>query len=126
MVLPVYWGKKLKTFLADISCLVLLQFIIFLPFILSGKLGEIWRVISTLVDSQPYISANAFNIWFALIGSEARWLKDSEIFYFFTYKQWGLALLFFVMGLFALLPLFIQVMKRWLHKSSHGLHAHIW
>jgi Gpi18-like mannosyltransferase len=124
MVLPVYWGKKLKTFLADISCLVLLQFIIFLPFILSGKLGEIWRVISTLVDSQPYISANAFNIWFALIGSEARWLKDSEIFYFFTYKQWGMAL-FFISGTMALLPIFSWSLKRLLKRSVNELNLNL-
>lgn len=124
MVLPVYWGKKFKTIMADIGCLVLLQFVIFLPFILSGKIGDIWRVISTLVDSQPYISANAYNIWFAFIGSDARWLKDSEIFYFFTYKQWGMAL-FFISGTIALFPIFLWSLKRLLKRSVNELNLNM-
>lgn len=124
MALPVYWGKKFKTIMADIGCLVLLQFVIFLPFILSGKIGDIWRVISTLVDSQPYISANAYNIWFAFIGSDARWLKDSEIFYFFTYKQWGMAL-FFISGTIALFPIFLWSLKRLLKRSVNELNLNM-
>ncbi|MFN5847202.1 MAG: hypothetical protein ACK43K_01800 [Chitinophagales bacterium] len=124
MLLPVYWGKKIKTIIVDICCLVLLQFAIFLPFILSGKIGDIWRVISTLVDSQPYISANAYNIWFTFIGSEARWLKDSEIFYFFTYKQWGLTL-FFISSTIALFPIFSWSLKRLLKRSVNELNLNM-
>lgn len=120
----IYLGKNLKTVLLDLFILVSLQCFIFLPFILAGKLHMVWNTLFHLVDSQPFISANAYNLWYAIVGKDARGMHDTETFVIFTYKQWGL-FLFFIMSFFALLPLFIQVMKRWLHKSSHGLHAHI-
>lgn len=120
LLVPIYWQGDRKSILSDFIYLVIIQTIIFLPYIIHGKLGDIWRVIATLVDSQPYISANAYNIWFAFIGGEARWMKDSEILYGFSYKTWGLAL-FFIFSILSLWPLFVWSLKRILGKTSNTI-----
>jgi Gpi18-like mannosyltransferase len=124
IVFFIYLGKNIKTFLLDLFILVSLQCLIFLPFILTDNLHMVWNTLFRLVDSQPLISANAYNLWFAIIGIDARATHDTETFIVFTYKQWGL-FLFFLMSFFALLPLFIQVMKRWFLHSSQELFAPI-
>jgi Gpi18-like mannosyltransferase len=124
IVFFIYLRKNIKTFLFDLFILLSLQYLIFLPFILTDNLHMVWNTLFRLVDSQPLISANAFNLWFAIVGIDARGTHDTETFIVFTYKQWGL-FLFFLMSFFALLPLFIQVMKRWLLHSSQELYAPI-
>lgn len=117
IVFPMYLKKKWTEIVLDFSLYFVLQGMIFLPFILSRKLNMVFDVLIGLVDSQPNISANAYNLWFSLIGRDARNGLDSDIFYIFTYKQWGLAL-FFIMSFFALLPLFIVNLKTILQKTS--------
>ena len=99
----------------DLGLFIGIQTLILLPFILSGNVDMVFNVLLNLVDSQPHISANAYNLWFGLIGKEARHRLDSDIFYIFTYKQWGLAL-FFLMSFIALLPLFMKSLKSTLRR----------
>jgi Gpi18-like mannosyltransferase len=117
IAVPMYIGKNWKTMFMDLSFLILVQFVIFLPFIATGKINMVLNVLLNLVDSQPNISANAYNLWFVILGKDARNGLDSNIFYVFTYKQWGLAL-FFVMSFFALLPLFINSLKSIIQKTK--------
>ena len=117
IAIPQYVEKKWKSIFIDISMFTLLQLFIFLPFIVSGKLNMVFNVLFNLVDSQPNISANAYNLWFSIVGKEARNGLDSDIFYIFTYKQWGLAL-FFIMSFFAFLPLCIQSLKSIFQKTK--------
>jgi len=119
-----YLRKNKKTLLLDIGILVSIQLLIFSPFIIAGKLHRVSNILFHLVDSQPFISANAYNLWYAIVGKDARWMIDSQTFIIFTFKQWGL-FLFFTMSFFALLPLFWQVVNRLMYKSDRTLYAPI-
>jgi Gpi18-like mannosyltransferase len=110
LAIPLYACQKWKKRIIDLSLFISAQVFILLPFILSGKLHKVFNVLFNLVDSQPFISANAYNLWFGIVGREARYRFDSDIFLIFTYKQWGLTL-FFILSFFALLPLFIASFK---------------
>lgn len=124
LIIPLYLSQSLKKFVRDIFLALGLQLLIFLPFIAAGKLPLIMRVIANLVDSQPFISANAYNLWFAMIGKEARWMNDSEVFVVFSYKQWGLGL-FFIFSFITLLPLFIFQMKKIWKRSKVKLNPQL-
>lgn len=124
LALPMYLKKKWTNIFLDFCLFIVLQGLIFLPFILNGKLNMVFDVLFNLVDSQPNISANAYNLWFSIVGKEARNGLDSDIFYIFTYKQWGLAL-FFIMSFFALLPLFMQSLKSIIQKSKQNFNSQL-
>lgn len=122
--IPHYYKEKWKVIFIDLLSFSLLQTLIFLPFILAGKINKVLALLLHLVDSQPYISANAYNLWFALIGRDARYRIDTDIFLIYNYKTWGLAL-FFLGSFIALLPLFINCMKGVLRRGSFEINKNI-
>lgn len=102
LLTPQFWKKPDKFFFALLSAIVL-QVIILLPFIYTGKLQSVLNIITGSVGFFPYISMNAYNFWLLVLGPGRAWNLDSSTFIFFSYKTWGI-ILFLISSLGALLP----------------------
>lgn len=122
ILLPSYYTEP-KKIIRTLAILFLIQFFIFLPFILAGTLPQVIYILTHLVDSQPFISANAFNIWhFFYYGHTFD--RDTQIVGFLSLKQWGL-LMFFGLSFLALLPLVITNYRIIVQKNKEDINARI-
>jgi Gpi18-like mannosyltransferase len=103
LLFPQLWRKKLSIITLAVVAFVF-ESIILSPYILTGNFWIVWRVVISLVDYFPYISANAFNFWVIVKGTAGMFTPDSSLIMgFVSYKNIGMGL-FLVSSLFALLP----------------------
>jgi len=102
LLAPQVW-KRPKQILIMVLTALILQTVILLPFILTGRLQSFVNVVTGSVGFFPYVSMNAFNFWMLLLGPGQAWLNDGTTFILFSYKTWGI-LLFSLTSLAALLP----------------------
>jgi len=96
---------------------IFIQFIILLPFIITGDLGRIWIIVYESVDKYPVISMNAYNFWLFFFPKDFMTTSDTLKFMGLTLKSWGL-ILFFTMSLIALFPLLKNLLNKILKKES--------
>ena len=98
-----------------------LQLLILAPFIWGAEQSGLPRILSIAfkaTDFFPYITMNAFNLWF-IIQPESGWAllsstEDTTVGAIgLTYRQWGL-LLFMLASAVALLPLLVLLLRNWL------------
>lgn len=89
----------------------LLQYLIVLPFIQSAEsTAALKDAVFGAVGRYPFVTLNAYNMWYWLIPGNPRFYYDGQAVLFgLTRKQWGL-LLFFASSALALWPL----VKEWL------------
>ncbi len=88
--------------------LLLIQLIIFLPFIVSGNFGQtIHSLINSSVDFYPTVSRNAFNLWYLFFADPLN--TSDQILFLLPLKWWGILL--FVLFYAAVLFLFIKSKK---------------
>lgn len=85
-----------------ISSLVL-QFVIFAPFIFANKMNDIISIATSSVGFFPYLSLQAFNAWYLIAGPSARWMTDNITYIGLTAKNIGL-MLFAISSIVALIP----------------------
>lgn len=105
LILPeIISSYSLKRLLGWIMIPITIQILIVLPFITSGTLGNIYKVIIESFGKYPVISVNAYNIWDIFLSGNLRIRLDSEKFIGLSYKNWGL-IAFLSSSLLALLPL---------------------
>jgi Gpi18-like mannosyltransferase len=105
------WGKVgWLRILQSVGAFIMVQIIILLPFLLAGELNSIVKGFTGAVDFYPFVSMNAFNLWYLLFGADSRGTSDKTIWAGLTYKNWGL-LMFCCASFFALLPLFISTVS---------------
>ena len=107
------WIGSLKIFALTLAAATFLQVLIVVPFVWGGDqndLGRILKIVFGAMDRYPKISMNAFNIWFILLPHhDLISISDSNTFFVFTYKQWGL-LLFALTYIIILFPLCISIL----------------
>jgi len=98
----------LKYFFAGLGAQILLLF----PYLArGGDLTILFNVIKNSVGFYPYISMNAFNLWFIVVGPGKAWTSDTQTFFFFSYRIWGYVL-FGIGYILALIPLFRIFLKK--------------
>jgi len=119
LLLPQFFEQPKSIFSGLIGGLIL-QTIIFWPFIAESKLSIIWNVVFGSVGFYPVVSMNAFNLWFLLLEGNLMELNDGTLFWGVTYKHWGL-ILFFLFGLISLLPLLLKTLNHILEKKTFSL-----
>lgn len=111
--LPLLRQARLSFYLKTIVWVVVLQALIFLPFIMSGTLEAIWHNYVNVSNYYKVVSLKAYNFWFICM-----WEHNSDILYNtpitntfigVTYKTWGI-LLFFIFTAIVLLPLLIKTL----------------
>jgi len=100
-----------------VSSIIILQFIILLPFIVNGDFQKIIKVITDSFGKYPVISMNAYNIWVWFFKGDLMKIPDTGRFIGFTFKSWGL-ILFFISSFVALWPLLLATLKRIFRKSE--------
>jgi Gpi18-like mannosyltransferase len=105
---------NLKTFLRIFLICVVFQLLILLPFIMYGKLHEVWNNNIRAIGTYPVASMNAFNLWYLLLSTDPMQTSDHIVFIGLTYKAWGL-ILFFLFSFITLLPLMIAVLEQKLY-----------
>ncbi|MEO1626790.1 MAG: hypothetical protein AAFV25_16675, partial [Bacteroidota bacterium] len=103
--------ESVKTIGKMIFAGVFLQLIILIPFLFSGTVDELWGVVIGASSKHPFISLNAFNLWYLLHESDHGITTDDVTLWGIAYKQWGL-FLFFSSSFFTLLPLLIRVWRQ--------------
>ncbi|MFN0188395.1 MAG: hypothetical protein ACKVQV_06810 [Bacteroidia bacterium] len=110
---------KLKSFLHWLSITASLQFIILLPFILSGELNNVIDVVMSSIGAFPAVSLNAYNIWCWLIEGNLMYIPDTNSFLELSYYHWGL-FMFTLLYFFTLFPL---IRNRFLLLSNSSIHS---
>ncbi len=75
---------------------------VLLPFFYFHKVSKVIEVILKAVGEYPYLSMNAYNLWWLVSWGKARWVSDTHFFLnLFTYRTLGTILL----GIFIILLL---------------------
>lgn len=94
--------KERRKILNALGVVLATEGLILAPFILSGKLHFVWRVLTGLVDTNPNISFHAYNFWVLLLGPGAVRGSDAQIIFAgLSYKT--VALIMFGLALIAVL-----------------------
>jgi Gpi18-like mannosyltransferase len=115
LLLPQIFSKQgIRKLVIAVCVGALLQFAILLPFIIKGKMGLVWQVVTSSVGRYPYPAIGAFNLWSWFVDDApfTRTVKDSEHFFIGTYKQTG-TFLFLTSIFFSVLPLVIHLYKKY-------------
>lgn len=107
IVLLYYVYKKPSLLLKIIPALVVAQLLIFLPFIVTGKVSEVLATFKNSVDFFPVVSATAYNLWYLLLKQDPNQIFDSVEVFRLQYKTWGL-LLFFGLSVLTMIPLIVK------------------
>jgi Gpi18-like mannosyltransferase len=81
-----------------------LQCIILLPFIYSGTIHNVYKVLIDSVGKFPVVSMNAYNVWDLLLSGDLISISNEIQYAGISYKKWGL-LMFFLSSALALMPL---------------------
>jgi hypothetical protein len=97
--------------------LVILALVV-LPFALAGDLGKIWNLILTYSGHYPFVSLNAYNMWYWFLGNNT-WVSDEAVFAGLTFKSWGL-LLFCLVSFAALFPMLADIYKKVIKRENSG------
>ena len=110
--------RKIKMVVFTLASMILLQFLLLLPFILvPGGLAKVGEVVTTSMGRYPVLSMNAFNWWY-WISPNAGAIEDNGSFIgTLSYRNTGL-LLFFVLSLLSLLPLLLSMRKNAKDRNS--------
>lgn len=118
------WSIKQIT-IALVSAIAL-QVLIILPFIITGQVGQMFKVITQSVDFFPYVSMNAYNIWHLLpIGASPIMVIDSGTFLVgLSYKQWGL-FMFCLASFLILFPVFYGIVASKLKGIAYNLSTEV-
>lgn len=108
-VLALVWlpafPHRWKHLLLGLGAGLLLQLLLFWPFIEAGTLHEFWSRNADVMQRHPRVSANAFNVWYLLTWqTDLYHASDRQTVLGLRYFDWGL-LLFFVMSGLALFPI---------------------
>ena len=99
--------------------IVALQVLILAPFAFGGGgLAQIWKKVYGLVGAAPYISMNAFNLWYLVVPDLPGKQDDAVAIGRFTYNQIGL-ILFCVGSFLAFLPLLFVTIRQVFRKKQH-------
>jgi Gpi18-like mannosyltransferase len=109
-------GIILRAFLFGIC----MQIIMFLPFIIDGKIPQILNVIANSTGFYPQISMNAYNFWFLVLGPAFVETSDLQVPLLFSYRIWGI-ILFAGSSILALLPIIKQIREALKTKHHLGL-----
>lgn len=90
-------------------------FVVLLPFIAAGTVGDMLRTVSTTIGHGPHLSANAYNLWWLIGWGDAWGTADTGLLLgLISYRTAGLILLFVAAnGLLA--------WKLWRHHEPHAL-----
>jgi len=112
IILLPHFIKNPKSILKYFLISVLLEALILLPYLArGGDLISLFNVLKNSVGFFPYISMNAFNLWFIIVGPGRAWEVDSQTFVVLSYRTWGL-ILFGIGYLIALIPSIKLVIKK--------------
>ena len=120
LLLKVYTTFSIKALLRWIGIPVAIQLVLLIPFMLSGQVNEIGRVIVESFSKYPFVNMNAFNIWELVVPGHPGEIPDHTIVAGLSYKTWGL-LAFFSSSFIALWPLFRSVWEKIIHGKKNEL-----
>jgi hypothetical protein len=129
MLLPVIVRQiSLKNLASWILIPLLIQFLIFLPFILVGDFDKVLSRIENTIGSYPYVSYDACNFWHWIIKADTQSGIGISVFDYtqllrirgLTYKHIGLGL-FFASGSIALFPLIKNVVNTLFYKQNKSI-----
>jgi Gpi18-like mannosyltransferase len=112
-VLAIIWLYSIKNTRALVLLLVtilLTLFVICLPFIMAGKLPQLWHVVTGAMGRYPYVSICAFNLWYIISTGDLGTRPDTSIYFIFSYKQIGL-FLFMLFSAATLLPFLFRMLR---------------
>lgn len=102
LLLPFF--KRPLLVASSLMLAVLVQGVILVPFWQAGTLPQLWQVVTNAHHTWPFVSMNAYNLWFLLV-PDPRYTSDGKLLALgLTYKQVGFGL-FLMFSTVTLLPL---------------------
>jgi Gpi18-like mannosyltransferase len=108
---PLWWQRPLRMVQALVAG-ALLMTLVLAPFVWGGDQNGLPSILAINLGAAsffPYLSMNAFNLWYT-VSDQPNLASDAEEFAGFTYRTWGL-LMFFVAAALTLLPLLLLVVR---------------
>lgn len=121
LLLPQYLSKDgIKKAVITILFVVLIQTLIFLPFILTNRLYQVLNVITGSIGYFPHPTVGAFNMWSLLLSvgiEEALSINDNTIFFIVSYKNFG-NIIFFTAMFIAVYPLLQYLYRKYILKQN--------
>jgi Gpi18-like mannosyltransferase len=97
-------AQRFSKIILSVLLLVLIQVVIFLPFIVSGNFNQtIHSLINSSVDFYPTLSRNAYNLWYLFFADPLN--TSDQMLFLFPLKWWGILLfiLFYALTVFLFL-----------------------
>lgn len=114
------WFRSIKSLGIAVLAAAVLQVLILAPFMWFGKQNNLQAILDInfkAVGFYPYVSVNAYNLWYFLIpDKDLTEVLDSIKFWGKTYKQWGL-ILFCLFSAISLLPVFLLAVRNVLNRQ---------
>ena len=110
--------QRPKKLLQGLGAGLVLQVLILIPFWMAGTLDGLYRVIFGAVNRHPYISLNAYNLWYLIYWSgdpNVAFTEDSRLLLGWSCKRWGY-LFFFVVSGISLIPIGFRLLRHTLDR----------
>lgn len=102
--------RTVRAFLLPLAAFVAMQFVVLIPFL--GTIDRVKDVVFESVGQFAYVSANAYNYWYAVLGNKIWHLPDIHGYIgTITYKRFGFAA-FFISSVLAMIPLLRALYSR--------------
>jgi hypothetical protein len=101
LIIPAIQNAGTRKVLFSTFAVLVVQFTIILPFVLSGHFENLMKVVTGSVGKYPYISLNAYNFWYLMIDGDLCTTEDTVKFAGLAFMRWG-QLLFILSGFAAL------------------------
>lgn len=103
------WGQAPRRLGQAVGLGAAVQGLLLLPFMASGTLPQLWRVVHNAVDLFPNVSLNCYNLWVFLFNDY--FVLDSQVHAGLSLKTWGL-LSFCSASAIILLPLGVAMLHK--------------
>ena len=101
----IYSIRTVKTLLIVLSTSGALKLLLLAPFMHDGGLGRLLGFAANSVGLYHNLSISAFNIWYLITGGNPYFINDTDVYFLFSYRLWGL-ILFNISTLCVLIPIF--------------------
>ncbi len=122
VLLPQLFSKEgFSKFLISLFLVFIIEALILLPFIVTGRLNQVMNVVLGAVGHYPYPTVGAFNMWSLVLYNTSiegmLGLSDAIKFAGLTYQQIG-RILFFSSSLIAIFPLMQYAYKKYVNPEE--------
>ncbi len=110
LIVMVYSIRNLKTLFLLLVSSGLFKMLLLLPFMHDGGIGRLLGFAKGSIGLYHNLSISAFNIWYLITRGNPYFINDTDVYFLFSYRVWGLALFLLAM-IWVLVPIIKKVLQ---------------